>query len=73
MSAAAAVVGVPSEPSRSSFAPVRKKLRQVAFSAPYPSCSSACACSSFAASLSGIGEDDVIDDLGDPAEVTCLE
>ena len=33
-------VGVPKLPSRSSVAPERKKLRQVPFSAPYPSCSS---------------------------------
>ncbi len=33
-SGGAVAVGVPEIPSRSSFAPIRKKLRQVAFSAP---------------------------------------
>ncbi len=34
MSGGAVAVGVPAIPSRSSLAPIRKKLRQVAFSAP---------------------------------------
>ena len=41
--------GVPKLPSRNSVAPDRKKLRQVAHSAPYPSCSRVSAYSSRAA------------------------
>ena len=42
-SASAVDVAVPGTPSRSSSAPIRKKLRQVPFSAPKASCSRACA------------------------------
>ena len=66
------VIGVPKLPSRSSWAPERKALRQVPFSAPNPICSKASACRLRASASVSSANSTWLQHLDDPAVVAVV-